>query len=234
MAADVVEVLNDRRSSRQTRVQTGQLVRPRQKLGRRDKRHLEQPSWEWQRAAVGGSWPASGLVNNKTDPGHRKKKKKRQRSWGTKERAGGHCALFPPQTLQPTTGGHWQSQGIQRTNQQLLTTLIILSFWMFSPFQHKPAQCKMRNKGETSGMQGHHLNFLGPDPPSLLPSSLPLPLQAAGPHQHCLVHFCLSPTDFSCSGMQTPPQWCLRPFSSSPPSGSSSGGLWTQRVVSDT
>lgn len=41
MAADVVEVLNDRRASRQTRVQTGQVVRPRQKLGHRDKRHLE-------------------------------------------------------------------------------------------------------------------------------------------------------------------------------------------------
>lgn len=119
----------------------------------------------------------------------------------------------PPQTLQPTTGGHWQSQGIQRTNQQLLRTLIILSFWMFSPFQHKPAQCKMRNKGEMTATHGHHLNFLGPDPPSLLPSSLPLPPQAAGPTPTlpgCI--FASPPADSGCCGTQTPPHWCPRPF----------------------
>lgn len=46
--------------------------------------------------------------------------------------AGSHGVLFPSQTLQSNIGGHQQSQGIHRREQQFLIIPIILFFWMFS------------------------------------------------------------------------------------------------------
>lgn len=68
-----------------------------------------------------------------------------------------------------TIGGHWQSPGIHGRNQQFLIIFIILLFWMFSPFKHKPSQYKMMDEGEMIGIQGYHLKFLGLVPPSLIP-----------------------------------------------------------------
>lgn len=81
-----------------------------------------------------------------------------------------------------TIGGHWQSPGIHGRNQQFLIIFIILLFWMFSPFKHKPSRYKMMDEGEMIGIQGYHLKFLGLVPPSLIPlnkKSL-FPLQPAG------------------------------------------------------